>query len=93
MVDDIKVRGSTYPTAVKIAVEKIGDTYYPIYKLAVGEEGEATLMGKDAPVSVESIRLYDLTRDIRDTNLEILKQLKLMNSHFSEWDGNEDGDL
>lgn len=43
----------------------------------------------DDPLPVESLGIVDLLRDILDTNKDIVKQLKITNSHFTEWDGDE----
>ena len=38
-------------------------------------------------LSVEYTDLIDLNRKILETNENILNQLKSMNAHFTEWDG------
>ena len=39
-------------------------------------------------LSIEYHALIELNRDILETNRDILNQLKIMNIHFTEWDGN-----
>lgn len=52
MVDNVKVKPSDEPSAFKMAVDKIADLVYPIYKIAFGGEDSATQVSKTNPLPV-----------------------------------------
>jgi len=54
MVDSVAVKPIAGTGTKAIVIEKVGDEYYPRYKLALGADGEATLVGEDNPLPVKS---------------------------------------
>jgi len=88
MSDNIKVIGSTETNAVNVATDDIDDVHYPIYKLAIGADGTAKLVGdgtaSGGPVYVPA---HD---EIMTTLLNgILKEMRIMNIHLSMMTDNE----
>lgn len=96
MADNIKVNEGDQYKGVSVATDEIDNEHHPKYKIEYGADGEATQVDSDNPLPTESVlltsrtvQLLDINRDILEVNKDILNQLKLMNSHFAEWDGEE----
>lgn len=91
-IDNIDVNPGTQTNKVSVATDVVDNVHYPVYKLAVGDDGEAGLVTDENPVPMEALGLVDEFRNLLEVNREILNQLKTMNAHFAEWDGDEYGD-
>ena len=53
---------------------------------------EGAAVGEDNPLAVEALSTIDMLRNLLEVNTEMLNQMKTMNAHFMEWDGDEHGD-
>lgn len=88
MTDNIDVKPSADSSAVSVATDVVDEVHYPVYKVAFGEDGSATLVDSDGlPVQLsvdDSVR----QEAIKCTLDMILNELKIMNTHFAEWDHN-----
>jgi len=88
MTDNVKVLGSTDAGAVNVATDDVDSVHYPVYKLAIGEDGKAALVGDGTahggPVYIP------VENDATATLLTgILKEMKIMNIHLSMMTDNE----
>jgi len=50
--DNVAVKPSDASNAISVATDEVDGVHYPIYKLATGGDGEATLVGASVPVSL-----------------------------------------
>ena len=50
--DSVLVNPGDRPNAIKIAIDKIGSIFYPIYKMAFGGDGGVTLVDSGTPLPV-----------------------------------------
>ena len=79
MADNIGVRPSTTTGSVNVATDEVDGVHYPVYKIAVGEDGAATPVGENDPLHVsttdETGILACLTRIEKE-----LKKLNLYNA-------------
>lgn len=89
MADNIEVNPGDAAGHVSVKTDVVDDVHVPVYKQGFGADGELTLVDTDNPIPMESLGLEGRTRDLLEINEEILNQLKIMNAHFSEWDGDE----
>ncbi len=82
MTDNVNVKPGEGATVISVATDDVSGVHYPIYKLAVGADGEATLVDEDnvIPIALNNANLIELT----DLNNRILKQLMIMNIHLSK---------
>lgn len=67
MADDtVLVNPGSKSNAIKIALEKIGDIFYPIYKVAFGVDGSRTLVDSEngLPVSITDDYLIKVARGL-----------------------------
>ena len=53
MTDNITVHPSTEDNRVSVATDEVDQVHYPIYKLALGADGEAVLVSADTPIPVQ----------------------------------------
>jgi len=88
MTDNVKILASTDLNAVNVATDDVDSVHYPVYKLAIGEDGKAALVGDGTahggPVYIPA---HD---EITATLLNgILKEMKIMNIHLSMMTDNE----
>lgn len=81
--DNIGIRPSTTTGSVKVAtdvvIEDNENIHYPVYKLATGGDGEATLLGDNNKIPVTFVEETYLTNLLTT----ISKELKVMNLHLS----------
>lgn len=79
MPDNIKVYPSPEGTAVDVATDVVAQTHYPIYKIAKGGDGEATLIDDEYKLPVEDYWLQHAIRRIFDgwgVNVSIYQKAK-----------------
>lgn len=74
MADNIKVRPSE--GGVDVATDVVDDIHYPIYKTALGDDGDAKLVSSSNPIPVCNLRSEELLE-----NISI--QLKKLNMHMA----------
>lgn len=84
MSDNIPVNPALEPGAVDVATDEITDsggniTHYPVYKMALGADGEAVLISTDNKLPVEFAEETYLINAIH----QMVEQLKIMNLHLS----------
>jgi len=89
MSDNIKVKGSELVNAVHVATDEISNVHYPIYKLAYGEDGTATLMTSDGLPIQFATETVEIQREILQALKTLEKELKIMNIHLSMMTDNE----
>jgi len=77
MVDSVAVKPIAGTGTKAIVIEKVGDEYYPRYKLAIGEDGEAKLVGEDNPLPVSLPNLTHETDVVTVLN-EISRKLSVL---------------
>ena len=53
MSDNVNVKPSTDATAISVATDDVDNVHYPIYKMATGDDGEATLISYDNKLWVQ----------------------------------------
>ena len=84
MADNIGVKPSTADSAVSVATDVIGDVHYPMYKLVVGEDGEASFVGFDNPINVAD-KYSDKILDALEELITIQKgMMALMEAAFDD---------
>ena len=85
MLEDIGVNPSTEQEAVPVITDKIQGKHVPIYKVAVGEEGEVILVSLENAMPV-TLGNAELSRRSNDSEIfvEILNQLKILNLYMAE---------
>lgn len=90
MADNIPVNPAIDAGAVDVATDEITDsegkvTHYPVYKFAVGKDGEAILVSLDNAIPITA-GSADLSRNSNDTEIfvGILNQLKILNLYMAE---------
>ena len=90
MADNVKVKPSESASGVDIATDEVGSVHYPVYKLAVGADGEAVLVDTNNPVPVQTTP-SELAGAANAERLEVLEdilmQLKIMNVHLESITG------
>ena len=85
MTDNIKVEGSKSGKAVNVATDEVSNVHYPVYKMAIGADGEAVLVGDDNPLHVTSSVADRINHDeLKYLLTDILKELKIMNLYNAE---------
>lgn len=84
-MSNIPVNPATKTGRQKVKTDLVGDEHVPVYKLAVGENGEAILVSLDDPIPITAGNA-DLSRSSNDTEIfvEILNQLKILNLYMAE---------
>lgn len=77
MTDNIKVNPSSEQESVSVATDNIDNVHYPVYKMAIGDDGEADLIDKSNRVPVQ---LPDITHETDTVILlnEISKKLSIL---------------
>lgn len=73
MADNIKVRPSE--GGVNVATDVVDGVHYPVYKTAVGDDGEAVLVSSQTPLPISS----SISEEILQ---QVLVQLKKINSQL-----------
>lgn len=90
MADNIKVAPSEKSGAVDVATDEVANsegkiTHYPIYKLAIGEDGEAILIDGDNPIPVtqtaDDINRFSCLKESID---EMVVQMKILNRYMAK---------
>ena len=79
MVDNVGVLPSTDDAAISVATDDVDGVHYPIYKAAIGTDGEVTLIDSDNPMPMSSTQAGELNVTMN----AVLKELKLMNLYNS----------
>jgi len=89
MADNIKVFPQDQAGSVDVATDVVGTTHYPVYKLALGKDGAATLVTTDGL----PIQFSDIGKAQHDEQMQVLeklvKEMKIMNLHLSMMTDNE----
>jgi hypothetical protein len=71
MADNIDVKPSTEPGRVTVATDEVAGVHYPVYKMAYGPDGTATMVEIDAPMPVADYWLqhavHTILTDFGDT--------------------------
>ena len=75
MADNVGVLPSTDDAAISVATDDVNGVHYPIYKTAIGGDGEATLINSDNPLPMSSAQAGELNVTMN----AVLRELKLMN--------------
>ena len=75
MADNIDVNPGNESDKVSVATDDIDGVHYPIYKFAIGADGEATLVDSDnrIPVKLEYEPLADVLSCLQRIEKELLK--------------------
>jgi hypothetical protein len=79
LTDNVKVSPSTRATSVDIATDEIDNVHYPIYKVAVGPDGEATLIDEDNPLPIANEPAVNST--VITLLGELIIEMKIMNAY------------
>jgi len=74
MADNIKVRPSE--GGVDVATDVVDNIHYPIYKTAIGDDGDADLISASNPIPVSDLSSVEFLKNI-------LIQLKKLNAHMA----------
>lgn len=90
MVDSVAVKPVAGTGTKAIVIEKVGGEYYPRYKLSIGVDGEATLVGDDNPLPIKSTA-DDINRFscLKASIDEMVVQMKILNKYMAEGFDNE----
>lgn len=82
MSDNIKVKPASGTSALNVATDDIGGVHYPVYKLAIGADGSATLIGDEGlPIQLDNNTIIQQERIIGLLD-DTVQQLKIMNLHL-----------
>ncbi len=93
-MDNIGVQPQTNLSSVKVATDEIEvdgkKVHYPIYKIAVGEDGEAILIDEDNPIPI-TLTANDINRHshLKESIDELVLQMKILNKYMAEGFDNE----
>lgn len=77
MTDNINVKPGKGGTAVPVATDNVDGIHFPVYKLAIGGDGEAVLIDTDNPLYVQLPSLTYETDTVTMLN-EISKKLSIL---------------
>jgi len=90
LVDSVAVKPVAGTGTKAIVIEKVGDEYYPRYKLSLGADGEATLVGDDNPLPIKSTA-DDIDRNsaLQESIDALVIQMKILNRYMAEGFDNE----
>lgn len=66
---DVNVNPGDRPNAIRIILDKIGDVFWPIYKIAFGAEGSATCVDADNPLPVELKNIKNFILEVARGNV------------------------
>lgn len=82
MADNINVKPDTGDSAVAVATDDVGGVHYPLYKIAIGSDGEASLVsvsnGLPTTASTSDANAFYALKDSVDT---LVKQIKISNKY------------
>lgn len=95
-MDSIKVKPSTERVAVQVATDEVDSVHYPIYKMAIGGDGEAILVDTDNPLPInDNITKLLIENEVVDLLGKVLKELKKVNAYNAMAHGEEleNGDI
>lgn len=79
LADNVKINPSTRSSGIDVATDEIDNVHYPIYKVAIGANGEAIFIDGDNPLPVDVIESG--TKHTTDTVTilnEISKKLSIL---------------
>lgn len=87
MADTINVKPSTASDAVKVATDEVGNVHYPVYKIAIGDDGEARLVDEnDNPLPVmivQDFRQDAFFQEQLSLQMETVRQLEILNKYMA----------
>lgn len=93
-MDNIDVNPGDAAGAVSVATDEVEikgkKVHYPVYKLAVGEDGEAILISGDNPIPIKQTA-DDINRNssLQESIDEMVLQMKILNKYMAEGFDNE----
>lgn len=83
MTDNIDVNPATADGKVSVATDLVDDVHYPIYKQALGADGEAELVSTDNPLPVATTTAAAIQQErIIDLLEDATQQLKMIVLHL-----------
>lgn len=82
MTDNINVKPGRGGNVKSVATDNVDEVHYPLYKLAIGEDGEASLVSVSNALPVTASD-DDVARhtDTKDILSGILMELRIMNAY------------
>jgi hypothetical protein len=86
MPDNVNVKPSTDATAVSVATDDVDGVHYPIYKLAIGADGSASLIDDEEnaiPIKLNSVS-FAQQEDLIDTVHKLNTQLRIISLVLQE---------
>lgn len=76
MSDNIKVRPSE--GGVNVVTDVVDGVHYPVYKIALGEDGTAVLVSSEVPLPIGSSNMEELLKQILTQMEKVNFQLALL---------------
>jgi hypothetical protein len=84
MTDNITVNPGVEDNRVSVATDEVDQIHYPVYKMAIGADGEAALISNvNAVPIVSGVEDVDRSLSLQQTLEHILDQQKIMNMHLA----------
>lgn len=77
MSDNVKINPATKKGAINVATDNVDEVHYPLYKLAIGDDGEASLVSVTNALPVSLPALTHETDTVMVLN-EISRKLSIL---------------